>query len=478
MDRIKRYTLLVLENSFAIATVVGSAIALLTTTYGAISDRDLLIWLLALVALLSTSELVQRFLQLSRIEKQVGEWLNFQQLANTPISSVVYAHRIEAGPEIAEAMKLESLGISIVAGTLHGTFRILPDLLESIRKASSSGRPKFRILICDPDYMAVRSRLEGLSPNTERRVTLQNLTELVEATPDSENLIRLYRAVPTCTAIVCEGERVLLVNPYTMGNMAERTLTMVINGRVAKSAYDTFVDSHIEKPWADNDISISLGNFVELENDRVVSEIADRITKLSRPGNKPTLIAINGKAATGKSLLARRLCDRAMSGQSGRSLSCAYLSTDSWLRQGRAEREAQGLTGLEAAAYDLDALEAAIRKLLNRESVMTPIYDHSHGVHDGSRNVDASDLIIVEGLMSTHPRLRQFFDRVYWIDCSEQNHKRFRIERDVLERGYTRAGAEANYERHFRHWESWAAEMKPSQATTLRINRVRLLTVD
>src|SRR5689334_1231593 len=139
---------MVLENSFAIATVVGSAIALLATTYGNTSQKDLLIWLLALVALLATSELVQRFLQLGRIEKHMGEWLRLQQLANPPISSVVYAHRIEAGAEISAAMELESLGISIVAGTLHGTFRLLPDLLDNIRKASSLGRPKFRILLC------------------------------------------------------------------------------------------------------------------------------------------------------------------------------------------------------------------------------------------------------------------------------------------------------------------------------------------
>ena len=412
MDRLRRYTLLVLENAFAIATVVGSAIALLRTIRSNISDHELLIWILALVALLATSELVQRFMQLSRIEKQVGEWLRFQQLTNPPISSAVYARRIDAASEISEAMKLESFRISIVAGTLGGTFRLVPDLPDYLRKASSLGRPRFRILICHPDYMANRSRSEGFSPITERKLTLQKLTDLVETTPDPESLIRLYKSVPTCTAIVCERERVLLMNPYTLGDMAERTLTLVINGQVAKSAYETFVDNHIEKPWADNDMSISLGNFVEYENDRLVSEIAGQLARLARARSKPIVIAVNGKTAIGKSRFAQRLRDRVLSSQSGGPVACTQIATDSWLRIGRADREARGLTGLDVSVYDLDDLEDTIKKLLNREAAVIPVYDHYAGAQAGSRNLEPADLIIIEGLMSTHPRLRKFLDEV------------------------------------------------------------------
>jgi uridine kinase len=227
-----------------------------------------------------------------------------------------------------------------------------------------------------------------------------------------------------------------------------------------------------------NNMSIILRKFVERRNDRLISEITSRLTRLVHSGDKPVLIAINGKTAVGKTTLSRRLRERVISDDGGGSVSCAYLGTDSWLREGRSEREARGLTGLDVSAYDLDDLETVVRKLLNRESVVTPVYDHSEGVPAGSRSVEAADLIIIDGLMSTHPRLIEFLEEVYWIDCSEQNHKRFRIERNVRERGYSHEAAEANYEKHSRRWESWLDEMKPSQVITLRINRMRLMTLD
>jgi uridine kinase len=209
-----------------------------------------------------------------------------------------------------------------------------------------------------------------------------------------------------------------------------------------------------------------------------VSEIVGQLIGLARSDGRPVLVAINGKTAVGKSTLTRRLHDRVMSDETGARVSCTYLSTDAWLCEGRREREARGLTGLDAGAYDLDGLEAAVERLRSRESAVTPVYNHRQGVHDGSRKVDAAGLIIIEGLMSTHPRLVPLLDVVYWIDCSESNHKRFRVRRNTLERGYSRAAAEANYKQLLSRWDSWVAEMKPSQLITLRVNRVRMMRLE
>jgi phosphoribulokinase len=225
-------------------------------------------------------------------------------------------------------------------------------------------------------------------------------------------------------------------------------------------------------------MSISLRGFVERKNDRLVSEIAGQLIRLARSGGGPVLVAINGKTAVGKSTLTRRLHDRVVSDEASARVSCAYLSTDAWLCEGRLEREARGLTGLDDSAYDLDSLEAAVERLRGRESAVTPVYDHRQGVHEGSRKVDAADLIIIEGLMSTHSRFMPLLDVVYWIDCSESNHKRFRVRRNTLERGYSREAAVANYTKLHSRWGAWVAEMKPSQSVTLRVNRVHMMRLE
>jgi uridine kinase len=235
--------------------------------------------------------------------------------------------------------------------------------------------------------------------------------------------------------------------------------------------------SHFED-GAGSSMSIGLRGVVKRRNDRLVSEVASQLTRLARSNGRPAMVAVNGKTAVGKSTFTRRLRDRVMGDEASGRVSCAYLATDAWLREGRLEREARGLTGLDASAYDLDGLEAATRRLRNREAAVTPVYNHRAGVHDGFQEVDAADLVIIEGLMSTHPRLMPLLDAVYWIDCTESNHKRFRIKRNTHERGYTREAAEENYRKLLSRWDSWLAEMKPSQLVTLRVNRIRMMRLD
>jgi uridine kinase len=462
-----------LENIPLLLTVI-LAVLVVVPKQGA--ELNVLVrWLVGLVGLLALSEFVQRASLLRRIDASAAETLRQVQKLAAPLATRVYPNRIDAAGDVREAVASESEGLSIVAGSLGGTLRLIPDLPEVASQGKGHGL-NTRILLCHPDWMARRAEQEGVSATAQRRRTWERLHMLLEQSDVPLECIRLYRATPTCSTIVLHAQRKLLVNPYPLKNPAENTLSILLDGAVYPEAFDRFVDAHLTRPWRSDSLSVSLETFAREQTAALAKAIARTARKkyLDAGASRPVLIAINGCTAAGKTGLAIEVASR-LRDETGPELTVVVLDTDGWIKMSRAERLSRGLTCCQADAYDVEALKDSIQRLASRREAQNRAYDHHTGMPRDAGKIGPGDVIVVDGLMSTHRRVGLTCDVRVWIELSREAHKQLRIDRDIKERRYTRAAADQNWELHARVWNDFEELARPSDCLCIRSNRARML---
>jgi uridine kinase len=256
------------------------------------------------------------------------------------------------------------------------------------------------------------------------------------------------------------------VNPFTLTDSAENTLSFLVDGTVDKEAYDGFVRAHIERPL-DGVLTFPMSSFIPRANERAVSRLVEWLFQQQPPaGQRSLVLAINGQTAVGKTLLAEGVRGRVTA--SGRT--CSVVETDAFLKQSRRERLACGVTGLEDAAYELDALQEAVFGLSQGRGSVVATYSHEAGERSTGRNVEPADIIVVDGLMSTHPKLK--WNVSIWISHEGDLHRTKRIERDVRYRNYNRKAALKNWASHENAWPRFENLYRPSSPTrTIRVNK-------
>jgi uridine kinase len=473
---------ILIENAVLLVTVGFTVYVLLQSQRQVIQDREILLWLLSIVGLLATSELIQRLLQLKRIEDSLQHFIEIITKSGLKGDVSVYTQRVDAADEIKSIIYAEKQEVTIIAGTLGGMFLLFPDLPDLIAKIFSSARPKLRILISHPDWMAQRSSLEGLSSEQERQKTLQKIHAIFETTTIPADSIRLYKSSPTCSAIIAHSQRKLLINPYTLGNRASATMTLVIDGETYADAFQRFVKAHYETPWNRSDLTMSMGDFVRQQNESIEKMIMGKIVEIwmRHPKDRPMFVAINGCTAAGKTRLSREL-SAALMDQAfhdigiQQQVSVTHLETDNWLATTREERVLRGLSGFDANSYNMTDLAEAIQKLSNVAPVLVKRYEHSNLPIDTEITYNPADIVILDGLMSTHHSLLKSIDLCIWIECSENGHRSLRIGRDTKYRQYKQAEAESNWKLHAAVWPKFEQAYKPKNAVVIRTNSTGML---
>ncbi len=464
----------IVENAPALLTVAFAAYVLVQSQRATLQVREILLWLLGIVGLLATSELIERFRRLRRIEEFSRKTLEAVQVLAIPNAVSVYPRRIDATREIESIISTEREAISIIAGSLGGTSRLVPDLHALVDRASAAEGPQIRIFISHPSYMKQRAQLEGISSVQQRRRTLERLHNLLDRTFIPLENIRLYKAVPTCSAVIAHAQRKLFLNPYTLGESAENTLSLMVDGVTYAEAFERFIEAHLERPWNSQDLSISLEEFIVEQNAEIAKTIADQALeeRSHRSQDKPVFVAINGCTAVGKSGLAKKIVSYI---QHIEGVSCTLLETDGWITIERKDRMLRNLAGYHAESYDLKGLHETINRLSLRQKVSKQMYNHVKGFSEEAGTLDPGDIVIVDGLMSTHPTLHDWIDIYVWVECSADSHRRMRIERDVCFRGYTHDQAERNWEIHVCVWPEFERICKPTGCILLRANRTGML---
>ncbi|MBA4399898.1 MAG: uridine kinase [Anaerolinea sp.] len=150
---------------------------------------------------------------------------------------------------------------------------------------------------------------------------------------------------------------------------------------------------------------------------------------------KPLVIAIAGGSGSGKTTVASQILKQVGSDR------IAYLPHDAYYR----DLKDLPLNQRAEANFDHpDSLESSlltehVRALKRWEPVDLPIYDFTiHARTDRTRRVEASAVIIVEGiLIFAEPELRAEFDVKIYVDTDSDLRFIRRLQRDISERGRT-----------------------------------------
>jgi phosphoribulokinase len=109
-----------------------------------------------------------------------------------------------------------------------------------------------------------------------------------------------------------------------------------------------------------------------------------------------------------------------------------YHSLD---RKGRKEA---GVTALDPRANNFDLMAEQIKALKNGQAIDKPIYNHETGELDPPERIEPNKVIVIEGL---HPlydeRVRSLVDFSVYLDISDEVKIKWKIQRDMAERGHT-----------------------------------------
>ena len=150
---------------------------------------------------------------------------------------------------------------------------------------------------------------------------------------------------------------------------------------------------------------------------------------------KPILIGITGGTGSGKSTIAKEICDRF-------DEDCiAMIEQDSYYKcQSNLSMEERCKTNYDHPdAFDNDLLISHLEALINGKIINKPIYDfEAHDRKDETIKVEPRDIIIVEGILVLEDaRIRNMLDIKIYVDTDADGRIVRRLLRDIEERGRT-----------------------------------------
>lgn len=147
---------------------------------------------------------------------------------------------------------------------------------------------------------------------------------------------------------------------------------------------------------------------------------------------RPLLLGLAGDSASGKSTLSRGIEFILGVGRVGR------VCTDDYHRYDRAERAERGVTPLAPQTNRMDLMATHLRSLAAGRAVTKPTYDHHTGTFGPDERVEPGEIVIVEGLLPLVDReVRDEIDVAVFLEPQERLRRRWKLDRDVFERGYS-----------------------------------------
>ncbi|HIK37891.1 MAG: phosphoribulokinase [Geminocystis sp.] len=148
--------------------------------------------------------------------------------------------------------------------------------------------------------------------------------------------------------------------------------------------------------------------------------------------DRVVIIGVAGDSGCGKSTFLRRLED--LFGREFMTVICL----DDYHCLDRKQRKELGITALDPRANNFDLMAEQIAALKNGQAIEKPVYNHETGTIDPPERVEPNKLVVIEGL---HPfydeRVRKLVDFGVYLDISEPVKIKWKIQRDMAERGHT-----------------------------------------
>lgn len=155
--------------------------------------------------------------------------------------------------------------------------------------------------------------------------------------------------------------------------------------------------------------------------------------------NKPTIIAVVGASASGKTLFAQTIFDELLPELGNNGI--AIIKEDAYYRdQTHLPMEERVKTNYDHPnAFEHELLHQHLQSLVNGDAIECPVYCYkTHTRIDDSSTIQPTPIILIEGIMLlTDEKLRDIFDIKVYMDTPLDICLIRRIKRDTQERDRT-----------------------------------------
>jgi phosphoribulokinase len=145
-------------------------------------------------------------------------------------------------------------------------------------------------------------------------------------------------------------------------------------------------------------------------------------------------------------------------------------------RQGRKDTKT---TALADIGQNFDLMHEQVAALKSGKSVMKPIYNHVTGVFDPAEEINATKVLVIEGL---HPfwdeRVRDLLDFKIYLDISDEIKFAWKIQRDMAERGHSLESIKASIESRKPDFDAFVDPQKEFADVVLQVLPTQLIPDD
>lgn len=149
-------------------------------------------------------------------------------------------------------------------------------------------------------------------------------------------------------------------------------------------------------------------------------------------GFRPRILAVGGDSASGKTTVSKGIVEAL-----GRDR-CSIVGTDDYHRYEREERKPLPFTPLHPKCNYVEIMEQHLQLLAMGQPILKPVYSHETGNLVRPELIEPREYVIVEGLLPLYTRLaRACCDVTVYLDPPEDIRYKWKVERDVSDRGYT-----------------------------------------
>ena len=153
---------------------------------------------------------------------------------------------------------------------------------------------------------------------------------------------------------------------------------------------------------------------------------------LLKSSGKIFIVGIAGDSGSGKTTFANAI--RSLLGEDVVS----SITLDDYHIYDRETRRKLGITPLHPEANNLNLIKTHLMLLKRGETIRKPTYDHSTGTFGEWVDFKPTPIVIVEGLHTLYDGLRDNIDFKIFVDPARYVKRKWKINRDVEERGYRR----------------------------------------
>ena len=251
-EKIRNAMWFAVENGPAVLTVIFAAYIVLLSQRSSASQSEMLVWILTILGLLATSELVERFRRLKNFQDTATQTLDIVRQLETG----AFLKTLDEGAKLADRAR-QAKEILLCGYTLLHLVGTNTGLLEQRLKDGC----RLRVLIIDPGSLAgelIRANESTGRFSRDAETVLAYMTRLRKTVSSSKKGrlgVRLLNFVPSCSLIIIDGRepygwmRVGIYPPAYKTRIEERVHFELSRDR-EEACFGRFLEQY-DKLWVD-----------------------------------------------------------------------------------------------------------------------------------------------------------------------------------------------------------------------------------